>query len=316
MINYLPSGDELLKISEHIKPYIHRTPVISSSFIDKYTGSHVLFKCENFQKTGSFKIRGTANAILNLNKDQLSRGVITHSSGNFAQALAYVAARLGTESTIIMPENSVQAKVSAVKFYGGKVIFCGKNPEDRIKKCNEVKEKTHACFIHPYDDINVIGGHASCAIEMIKDCERLDYVFVPVGGGGLASGICLGFNCISSHTKVIGVEPEGADDAYRSLNENRLIPQTNPKTIADGLRTSLGNINFQILKKYLAEIITVNDSEIINAMKLIWDKLKIVAEPSGSVSLAGLIKHREKFKGSKTGVIISGGNIDISKINL
>jgi threonine dehydratase len=310
----IPNKSELKLIAEHITPYIKRTPVLTSGSLNDKFGSKFFFKCENFQKTGAFKLRGAMNAILTLNDEERSKGVVTHSSGNFAQALAYAASCKGIKAQIVMPENVIPSKRDAVISYGGEIIYSGNKPEDRENKCKEVISETGAIFIHPSNDIRVISGHTSCAIELIDDAVDLDYVLVPVGGGGLASGISLGFKNFSPNTKVIGIEPKNADDAFQSLKASRIIPQTNPDTIADGLRTSLGDVTFTILKENLQEIITVSEEDIITSMKLIWERLKIIAEPSGAVSLAAIFQNRDEFKDKNIGIIVSGGNIDVNKI--
>ena len=310
----IPDKDTLSKTADNIKPYIHRTPVLSSSTLNKLTGCELYFKCENFQKTGSFKIRGAMNAVLTLNKEELKRGVTSHSSGNFAQALAYAAKCAGTKAVIVMPENVTPSKRDAVLGYGAEIIYSGNKPLDREKKCDEVIQKTGAIFIHPSNDIRVITGHSSCAIELINDSEDLDYVFVPVGGGGLISGIITGFQQFSPSTKIIGAEPLNADDAYQSIKENRIVPQLNPNTIADGLRTSLGEVTFPIIKEYVGEIVRVSEDEIINAMMLIWERMKIVVEPSGAVSFAALLHNSAEYKNKKIGIIVSGGNADLLKL--
>jgi len=309
----IPSKKELSRSADNLKPYIHRTPVLQSATLNKMFSVNLYFKCENFQKTGSFKIRGAMNAILSLNDNERANGVVTHSSGNFAQALAYAASCKGIKAKIVMPENVIASKRDAVLAYGAEIIYTGNKPLDRENKCNDVIKETGASFIHPSNDIRVIGGHTSCAIELINDTEELEYVLVPVGGGGLASGISIGFHHFSPQTKVIGVEPKNADDAYKSLKEGKIIPQTNPDTIADGLRTSLGDVTFPILKEYLYEIITVTEEEIISAMKLLWERMKIVVEPSGAVSFAAILQNNSMFKSRKIGVIVSGGNVDVSK---
>ena len=310
----IPGKEEIALISEHLKPFIKKTPVHTSKTLNKNFGAKLFFKCENFQKTGSFKIRGAMNAVLSLTANEMAKGVVTHSSGNFAQALAYAASCRGIKAKIVMPENVIPSKRDAVLGYGADIIYSGNKPEDRENKCSEVIAETGAVFIHPSNDIRVISGHSSCAKELIDETEDLDYVLVPIGGGGLASGISLGFYHFSPQTKVIGVEPKNADDAFRSLKENRIVPQTDPDTIADGLRTSLGDVTFPILKEYLHEIITVADDEIVSSMKLIWERLKIVAEPSGAVSFAAVLQNHEKFHMKKIGIIISGGNIDTNKL--
>ncbi|HEY3249917.1 MAG TPA: threonine/serine dehydratase [Ignavibacteria bacterium] len=307
----LPDKDTIRKTADNIKPYIHRTPILTSSALNKLACSNLYFKCENFQKTGSFKIRGAMNAVLSLSDEERKKGVVTHSSGNFAQALAYAASCKGIKAKIVMPENVIASKRDAVLGYGAEIIYSGNKPPDREQKCEEVILQTGAQFIHPSNDLRVITGHSSCAVELINDAEDLDYVLVPVGGGGLASGITIGFLNFSPSTKIVGVEPKNADDAFRSLKENKIILQTNPDTIADGLRTSLGDITFPILKEHIYEIITVTEEEIISAMKFLWERLKIVVEPSGAVSFAAILQNNSKFKNKKIGIIVSGGNVDL-----
>jgi threonine dehydratase len=310
----IPVRNGITTSADHLKPFIHRTPVLHSRTLDGMFSSSLYFKCENFQKTGSFKIRGAMNAVLSLSNEEKERGVVTHSSGNFAQALAYAALCNDIKAKIVMPENVIPSKRDAVLGYGAEIIYSGNKPLDRENKCSEVIKETGASFIHPSNDIRVITGHSSCAIELINDTEDLDYVLVPVGGGGLASGISIGFHYFSPQSKIIGVEPKNADDAYRSLKEGKIIPQTNPDTIADGLRTSLGDVTFPILKEHLHEIITVTEEEIISAMKLLWERLKIVAEPSGAVAFAAILQNNSVFKSKKVGIIVSGGNVDVSKL--
>lgn len=306
----LPGKDKLDLIADNLKPYIHRTPVMKSRLINEIAGADIFFKCENFQKTGSFKIRGAMNAVLSLSAGKKAKGVITHSSGNFAQALAYAAKQAGINAKIVMPETVVPAKRDAVLGYGAEIIYSGSKPADRETKCEEIRNETGATFIHPSNDINVIMGHSSCAIELFRDTETLDAVFTPVGGGGLISGIALGFKNFSPDTKIYGGEPANADDAYQSLKAGKIIPVSNPDTIADGLRTSLGDITYPVIKQYVSEIITVTENEIVNAMRLVWERMKIVIEPSSAVAFAALLKSIAEFKNKKIGIIVSGGNVD------
>ena len=312
----IPDKDTIIKTVDGIKPFIHRTPVLTSVSLNEIAGCELFFKCENFQKTGSFKIRGAMNAVLSLSKDELKSGVLTHSSGNFAQAVAYAAKSAGTAAAIVMPENVIASKRDAVLGYGAEIIYSGNKPLDREKKCDEVIQKTGAAFIHPSNDIRVISGNSSCAVELINDTEDLDYVLVPIGGGGLISGIVIGFSCFSPVTKIIGAEPLNADDAYQSIKAGKLIPQTSPNTIADGLRSSLGDITFPIIKQYVNEIVRVSEEEIINAMRLLWERLKIVVEPSGAVSFAALLHNSSEFKNKKIGIIVSGGNAELMNLPL
>lgn len=310
----LTDKNTIANIADNIKPYIHRTPVLTSHQLNKLTGCELYFKCENFQKTGSFKIRGAMNAVLSLTPAEKAKGIVTHSSGNFAQAVAYAGQRLGIKAAIVMPENVVPAKRDAVLGYGAEIIYSGNNPMDRENKCDEVIAERGAAFIHPSNDIRVINGHSSAAIELINDAEDLDYVFVPVGGGGLISGIITGFKSFSPDTKIIGGEPLGADDAWQSLQSGKIVPQTSPNTIADGLRTSLGDVTFPIIKEHAAEILRVSEDEIINAMRLMWERLKITAEPSSAVAFAAMLQKSEGLKNKKIGIIVSGGNLNLSSL--
>ena len=305
---------KLASINSKISRYTNKTPVLTSTAINKLSGTLLYFKCENFQKTGSFKIRGAINAVLALSRGELKRGVVTHSSGNFAQALAYAAKCRGIKAQIVMPQNVIPSKRDAVIGYGAKIIYSGNKPGDREEKCREVIKRTGAAFIHPSNDINVIRGHSSCAIEFINEINKLDFVFAPVGGGGLLSGIAMGFNCFSPVTKIIAGEPSNADDAYRSIKSGKIIIQKNPDTIADGLRTSLGDITFPIIQKYVHDIIRVSEKEIIDSMRLVWERMKIIVEPSGAVSLAAALKISRKLKNKKTGIILSGGNADLNNL--
>ncbi len=310
----LPGKDKLDLIADNLKPYIHRTPVMKSRLINEIACADIFFKCENFQKTGSFKIRGAMNAVLSLNDEQKSKGIITHSSGNFAQALAYAAKQAGINAKIVMPETVVPAKRDAVLGYGAEIIYSGSKPADRETKCEEVRNETGATFIHPSNDINVIMGHSSCATELFRDTETLDAVFTPVGGGGLISGIALGFKNFSPDTKIYGGEPASADDAYQSLKAGKIIPVSNPDTIADGLRTSLGDITFPIIKEFVSEIFTVTEDEIVNAMRLVWERMKIIIEPSSAVAFAALLNNSAVFKYKNVGIILSGGNVDLNSL--
>ncbi|HMQ78229.1 MAG TPA: threonine/serine dehydratase [Ignavibacteria bacterium] len=310
----LPGKNILDLIADNLKPFIRRTPVLTSRLINDITGADIFFKCENFQKTGSFKIRGAMNAVLSLSKEEKAKGVVTHSSGNFAQALAYAAKKAGINAKIVMPETVVPAKRDAVLGYGAEIIYSGSKPADRETKCEEVRNETGAAFVHPSNDINVIKGHSSCAIEFIRDTDTLDAVFTPVGGGGLISGMAFGFKNFSPETKIYGAEPLNADDAYQSIKAGKIIPVNNPDTIADGLRTSLGDVTFPIIKRYVTEIFTVTESDIIYAMRLIWERMKIIIEPSSAVAFAALFKNIKKFRNKKIGVIVSGGNVDLNNL--
>lgn len=297
-----------------IQAFIHRTPVMSSQLINEIAGAEIYFKCENFQKMGAFKMRGATNAILQLSETERQFGVATHSSGNFAQAIALAARLQGIKAYIVMPSNAPEIKKTAVKGYGGEVIECIPTLEARETTLNEVVNKTGAIFLHPYNDYNVIQGQATAAMELIEDHKDLDAIFTPVGGGGLLSGTALAAQYFSPNTKVVAGEPMGADDAWQSLQIGEIVPQTDPQTIADGLLTSLGDKTFPIIKEHVEEIIRVEENEIIAAMRLIWERMKIIVEPSSAVALAAFIKEKKKYKGQKIGIILSGGNVQLSKL--
>ncbi|MGY6742655.1 MAG: threonine ammonia-lyase [Cecembia sp.] len=309
-----PSLAAIKAAHQRIQPFIHRTPLMKSEAINAMAGCEIYFKCENFQKVGAFKARGAANAVAKLTDAQKQNGVATHSSGNHAAALARAASVAGIKSYIVMPSNAPEIKKKAVKGYGGEIIECEPNLMARETTLQAVVEKTGATFIPPYDYMDVIEGQATCALEMWEEGIPFDTVMAPVGGGGLLGGTALCTKYISPSTKVIAGEPEGADDAYRSFHAKKLIPMEGPKTIADGLLTSLGKINFAIIMDYVDDILTVSDEEIIAAMRLIYERMKIVIEPSCAVPLAALLKHKERFKGQKVGIILSGGNVDLGKL--
>ena len=313
-INIIPEKKDILESYERIRDKIHHTPVMTSRAINQIAGADLYFKCENFQKVGAFKARGATNASFSQGDDQLKKGIATHSSGNHAQALAYAASLLKIPAYVIMPGNAPSVKVNAVKSYGARIVFCEPTLESRESELNRIVEETGAYFIHPYNDYDVIAGQATAAYELFGQTDALDIVITPVGGGGLLSGTALSGNYFSKGTKVFAAEPEGANDAYLSLRENRIIPSEKPETIADGLLTSLGTRTFPIIREYVDRIILVSDQEIIEAMKLIWERMKIVVEPSACVTLAAILKEKPLFQGSKTGLILSGGNVDINKL--
>jgi len=306
-----PDKKDILIAAERIQHTLHRTPVLSCSFINNMVGAEIFFKCENFQKAGAFKSRGATNAILSYDDYDLRAGVATHSSGNHAAALARAAQLKHIPAYIVMPDNSSKVKVEAVKGYGGKITFCKPTLEAREEKLNEVLNETNAFEIHPYNNYAVIAGQATAALELIEDYAELDTIVAPVGGGGLLSGSALAAHYFSQKTKVIGAEPTGADDAYQSFYQKKLIPSINPDTIADGLRTSLGSLTFPIIRHLVSDIITVNDHATIEAMKMVWERMKIIIEPSSAVALAMVIKHKHRFAGQKIGIILSGGNVDL-----
>lgn len=309
-----PSLDDIRLAHQRIQPFIHRTPIMTSEAINQIAGCDIYFKCENFQKVGAFKARGAANAVAKLDEEQKKNGVATHSSGNHAAALARAATVAGIKSYIVMPSNAPEIKKKAVKGYGGEIIECEPNLQARETTLQEVVNRTGATFIPPYDYMDVVEGQATCALELWGEGIPFDVIMAPVGGGGLLGGTALTTKYISPNTQVIAGEPAGADDAYRSFQAKQLIPMVGPKTIADGLLTSLGKINFAIIMKYVDDILTVTEEEIIEAMRLIYERMKIVIEPSCAVPLAALLKHKERFKGQKVGIILSGGNVDLGKL--
>jgi len=274
----------------------------------------VFFKCENFQRMGAFKFRGAINAILQLSDDERARGVITHSSGNFAQALALAARSLETKAYIVMPSDAPAVKRKAVAGYGAHIIECAPGLKNRESTMLSQQKKTGASFIHPSNNINVILGNSTAVMEMASEVETMDVVIAPVGGGGLISGTALATNHLSYYIETIGAEPFGADDAFLSLKTGKIQASINPKTIADGLKTQLGDLNFPIIQKFVSKIIRVEESEIIESMKFIWERMKIVIEPSSAVAVAALFRNSSEFKNRRIGVILSGGNVDVSKL--
>ncbi|MBF0277587.1 MAG: pyridoxal-phosphate dependent enzyme [SAR324 cluster bacterium] len=309
-----PKIDDIKVAHQRIKPHIHNTPVLTSQAINGVCGSSLFFKCENFQKVGAFKIRGATNAVQLLSDDEAAKGVATHSSGNHGAALALAARTRGVKAWVVMPENSSEIKKQAVAAYGAEVILCESTLEGRELALKKVVESTGANFIHPFNDSRIIAGQGTAALELLEEIPDLDVVLAPVGGGGLISGTALTVSAISPKTKVIAAEPEEADDAYRSFQQGTLIPLTHSNTIADGLRTSLGDLTFDIIQSHVAEIITVSEKKIIEAMRLIWERMKIIVEPSAAVPLAVLLTEREIFQGLRIGLILSGGNLDLEKL--
>jgi threonine dehydratase len=296
-----------------IAPYIHTTPIMTNKSINEQYGLDLYFKCENFQKIGAFKIRGGMNASLQLTTEQLSKGVATHSSGNHAQALAFAAKMLGVKAYIVMPESSPQVKVNAVRGYGAEVTICASNQIARETTLQEIVDNTGATFIHPYDNDEVITGQATCVKEMIETMPDLDMVVTPVGGGGLLSGTCLGAHYFKPGLKVYAGEPEGAADAVLSLQSGKVEKAPYVNTIADGLMTTLSERTLAIIKAHVTDILLVSDEEIKAALRLVYERMKIIIEPSCSVPLAAVLKNVDLFKGKKVGIILSGGNVDLSK---
>jgi len=309
-----PTLNDIRFAAVRIKSFIHHTPILTSSAINDIAGCEIYFKCENFQKVGAFKARGAANAVMKLSDEQKRKGVATHSSGNHAAALARAASVAGIPAYIVMPSNAPEIKKKAVKGYGGEIIECEPNLKARETTLEAVVERTGATFIPPYDFMDVIEGQATCALEFLEDQDDPDILIAPVGGGGLLGGTALLAHYWDADIEVIGAEPTGADDAYRSFKAGRLIPQTKPNTIADGLLTSLGELNFKLIQKYVSDIMLATDPQIIEAMRLIYERMKIIIEPSCAVPLAALLANKKHFSGKKVGIILSGGNVDLGKL--
>lgn len=311
----LPEFKDIEIAHNLIRSQIHRSPVLSSQLINEIAGAELYFKCENFQKTGSFKIRGATNSILNLRDDEKKNGVVAHSSGNHAQALAYAARANGIKAYIIMPSNAPEVKINAVRDYGAEIIFCEPNIDARERETNKVIEEKGAKLIHPYDYFNTICGQGTVAKELIEDCisaeNKLDYIIAPIGGGGLMSGTLISTKSLLPNCEVIGVEPKEVDDALRSWKAGFIVKNETTNTICDGLLTNLGELNFKIISKYIDDILTVNDEEVRQAQLLIMQRMKIIIEPSSAVVFAAVLKSKERFRNKKIGLIISGGNYDI-----
>jgi threonine dehydratase len=305
--------ENIIEAHERIKPFVHHTPVLTSAGINDIAGCSIFFKCENFQKVGAFKARGAMNAALKLSPEQRAKGIATHSSGNHAQAIARAAKILGVPAYIVMPNNAPEIKKKGVLGYGGKIFECEPTLQARESTLADVIAKTGATEIHPFNNYDVIEGQSTAAKELIEETPQLDFIIAPVGGGGLLSGTLLSANYFSPSTAVIAGEPAGADDAFRSMQSGKIEPSQS-NTIADGLLTTLGDKTFPIIRDHVKEVITVTDEEIITAMRLIWERMKIIIEPSCAVPFAAVLKSKEKFAGKKVGIILSGGNVDLAKV--
>ena len=313
-LNGIPNIDDIRQTHAAIQAFIHRTPVLQSQSINQMAQAEIFFKCENFQKIGAFKMRGGASAALRLTEEEKAKGIATHSSGNHAQAVARSAQVLGIDAYIVMPNNAPLIKQKATLGYGADIIFCPPTLQDREAYLAEVVEDTGATFIHPYNDYHVITGQATAAIELLEDTNGLDIIMAPVGGGGLMSGTAISTKALSPKTRIIGAEPKAVDDAHRSFHSGTLQHNETTNTIADGLRTSLGDKTLAIIREHVEEIYLVEEEEIINAMRLSWERMKIIIEPSCAVPLAAVLKYPEVFAGQKIGIIITGGNVDINNL--
>jgi threonine dehydratase len=312
-VNKQPDLQDIRSAHQRIRPYIHKTPVMTCTALDRMVGARLFFKCENFQKAGAFKFRGACNAIFSLSGQEASHGVVTHSSGNHAAALALAARKRGISARIVMPSSASAVKIAAVKSYGGIITFCEMTLASRESTAEQIIKETGAILIHPSNDYRIIAGQATAASELIEEIENLDFLLAPVGGGGLLSGTAIAAKGLNPKIKVVGCEPKNADDAYRSIKAGRIIPSENPNTIADGLRTSLGDKTFPIIRDLVDEILLATEEEIVTAMRHIWERMKIVVEPSAAVPLAVLLSHKLNAADKNVGIIISGGNVDFSQ---
>jgi threonine dehydratase len=310
----IPAYTDVVEAHLLVKRFAHRTPILVSESINHITGGKIYFKCENFQKVGAFKFRGATNAVMSLSDEKSIRGVGTHSSGNHAAALALAARNRGVHAYVVMPENAPEIKKKAVAGYGAKVTFCSPTLEARESALANVIAETGATEIHPYNNFEVIAGQGTAAKELLEDESSLEIVLAPVGGGGLLAGSALSIRHLSPETRLIGCEPAGADDAYRSFKKGKIIPSVNPQTIADGLLTSLGERNFAIIKDSVDGIVTVSEKSIIRAMRLIWERMKIIIEPSSAVPLAAILERKVDVQNQKVGIIVSGGNLDLGNL--
>ena len=311
---YIPTFDDALTARDRIAPYIHRTPVLTSSFLNELTGAQLFFKCENFQKAGAFKVRGASNAVFGLSDEDAARGVATHSSGNHALSLSYAAGRRGIPCNVVMPRTAPQAKKDAVAGYGGIITECDPSTSSREEVFALVHAETGADFVHPYNDPRVIAGQATCSMELTEQVEGLGAVVAPIGGGGMISGTCLALSKLAPSVKVYAAEPLNADDAARSFRAGHIVADDAPETVADGLKVPLKDLTWHFVQTHVTDILTATETEIIEAMKAIWKRMKIVMEPSSAVPLATILKNPETFAGKRVGVIITGGNVDLDRL--
>lgn len=311
---YIPTLEDMRAARARIAPHIHQTPVLTSRMLNELTGAELFFKCENLQKAGAFKARGASNAVFGLTDEQAARGVATHSSGNHGTCLSYAAGRRGIPCTVVMPRTAPQAKKDAVAGYGARVVECEPSTTSREAVFAEVLAETGAEFVHPYNDWRVIAGQATCSAELIEQVAGLDAVVAPIGGGGMVSGTCLTLSHLAPGVKIYAAEPEQADDAARSFRAGHIIADDAPETIADGLKVPLKELTWHFVKSHVTDILTASEEEIVEAMKLIWKRMKIVMEPSSAVPLATILKHPETFAGKRVGIIITGGNVDLDRL--
>lgn len=310
----IPTFDDVIAAHDRIRPYIHRTPVLTSSYFNELTGAELFFKCENFQKAGAFKVRGASNAVFGLRDDQLAKGVATHSSGNHALSLSYAAGRRGIPCNVVMPRTAPQAKKDAVRGYGGVIVECEPSTSSREAVFAEVQARTGADFVHPYNDPRVIAGQATCSRELLEQVPGLDAVIAPIGGGGMISGTCLTVSSTAPGVDVYAAEPKNADDAFRSFKAGHIIADDAPDTVADGLKVPLKDLTWHFVSQHVKDIFTATEDEIVEAMKLTWKRMKIIIEASCAVPLATILANPEVFRGRRVGVIITGGNVDLDTL--
>lgn len=310
----IPTYDDVLAAHARIAPYIHRTPVLTSSYLNDLTGAELFFKCENFQKAGAFKVRGACNAVFGLSDEMAAKGVCTHSSGNHALSLSYAAGRRGIPCNVVMPRTAPQAKKDAVRGYGGVITECEPSTSSREAVFAEVQARTGGEFVHPYNDPRVIAGQATCSRELLEQVEGLDAIIAPIGGGGMISGTCLTVSNIAPGVDIYAAEPKNADDAYRSFKAGHIIADDAPETVADGLKVPLKDLTWHFVRNHVTDILTATEDEIIDAMKLTWKRMKIVMEASCAVPLATILANPAVFKGRRVGVIITGGNVDLDNL--
>ncbi len=310
----IPTFDDVLIAHDRIAPHIHRTPVLTSTMIDTQAGANLFFKCENFQKAAAFKVRGASNAVFGLGADDAARGVATHSSGNHALSLSYAAGRRGIPCHVVMPRTAPQAKKDAVIGYGGRITECEPSTSSREEVFARVAAETGADFVHPYNDPRVIAGQATCSRELLEQVEGLDAVVAPIGGGGMVSGTCLTLSALAPEIEIYAAEPEQADDAARSFRAGHIIADDAPQTVADGLKVPLKDLTWHFVQRHVTDILTASEREIVDAMRLIWARMKVVMEPSCAVPLAVILKNPERFAGKRVGVIVTGGNVDLDRL--
>lgn len=314
----IPTIDDMLEAHDRVKPYIHRTPVLTSGLLNELAGCELFFKCENFQKAAAFKVRGASNAVFGLSDEEAQKGVCTHSSGNHALSLSYAAGRRGIPCHVVMPRTAPQAKKDAVRGYGGIITECEPSTTSREAVFAKVQAETGGDFVHPYNDPRVIAGQGTCSRELLEQMDDhggpLDMVIAPIGGGGMISGTCLTLSNLAPEVKIYAAEPEQADDAYRSFKAGHIIADDAPVTVADGLKVPLKDLTWHFVSHHVTDILTASEEEIVDAMKLIWKRMKIVMEPSSAVPLATILKNPEVFAGKRVGVIITGGNVDLDAL--